>query len=154
DLGSNACVADRHGGARGRLAAHERERDRAEGRGDADRAGAPEVTVGAADHGAALDGLGQPQPAQVAVRLALVEKPRDGLLAHVAALREADRALVYAGLLPNHIVPELEPEPLAPGLDAEDLSRLGSHLGELRALAEDVDAVVGRDVEPELALAV
>src|SRR5207253_5871220 len=97
---------------------------------------------------------GQPQPAQVAVGLALVEKARDSLLADVAALREADRALVDAGLLRNHIVAELESEPRAPGLDAEDLSRLGGHLGEVRALAEDVDADVGRDVEPELALAV
>ena len=40
--------------------------------------------------------LAQPQPAQVAVRLALVVQPGDGLLAHVAALGEAHRALVQA----------------------------------------------------------
>ena len=43
--------------------------------------------------------LGQAQPAQVAVGLALVVQARDRLLADVAALREAHRALVQPRLL-------------------------------------------------------
>ena len=56
--------------------------------------------------GAALDRLGQPQPAQVAVRLAAPVQPRDGLLADVAALREAHGAVVEPGLLGDRRVVE------------------------------------------------
>ena len=68
----------------------------------------------------------QAQPAQMAVGLALVEQPRDGLLADVAALGEAHRALVQRGLLRDRRVVHVQAEARAPGLDAQDLGgRLG-----------------------------
>src|SRR3954452_8677671 len=93
----------------------------------------------------------------MAVRLALVVQSRDGLLADVAALREADRTLVEPRLLGNHGVVEIEPVARAAGLDA---ARLDSALGDrdrARALervthaagllggADHVDAEVGCD---------
>ena len=64
---------------------------------------------------------GEPQPAQVAVRPALVEEPRDGLLADVTALREAHRALVQPGLLGDHRVVEVDAVARPARLDAQDL---------------------------------
>ena len=51
---------------------------------------------------------GEPQAAEVAIGLALVVQARDGLLADVAALGEADGALVEAGLLWDHAVIEVD----------------------------------------------
>ena len=59
-------------------------------------------------------GCGQAQAAQPSVGLALVVEPRDGLLAHVAALGEADGALVEAGLLRDRGAAHVEPEARAP----------------------------------------
>ena len=63
------------------------------------------------------------QSAQVAVRLALVVQARDGLLAHVAALREGHRPLVEAGLLRDDRVVEVDAVARAPGLHAQHLGR-------------------------------
>ena len=102
-------VADLHLGARLGLAAHQRQRDRAEpGRVD-DRADPPDLAL--AERAAASPArrpAREAQPAQVAVRLALVVQARDGLLADVAALREAHRALVEAGLLRDRRVVEVD----------------------------------------------
>ena len=78
------------------LAAHERERDRAERGGDERARQPPDDALAEAQLGAGGHRLGQPQAAQVAVGLAAVEQPRDGLLADVAALREAHGAGVEA----------------------------------------------------------
>ncbi len=98
---------------------------------------------------------GQAQPAQVAVRLAAVEQPRDGLLADVTALGERDRAVVEAGLLRDHRVVEVDPVARAAVLDAQRLGRLvgdrlGARGGQRRAhglgllgRAQHVDADVG-----------
>ena len=63
----------------------------------------------------------QPQPAQVAVRLAAEVQPRDGLLADVAALLERHRARVQAGLLRDHGVVEVDAVARPAGLDAAHL---------------------------------
>src|SRR5206468_9329753 len=89
-----------------------------------------------------------------AVRLALVEEARDRLLADVAALGEADRALVDPGLLRDHVVTELVAQARATRLDPEDLGGLLGRLRQFRALADHVDAAVGGDVEAERTLAV
>ena len=94
-FGAHAALADPDDASRLRLAAHERERDRAEPGGDA---AAAHAFDGPLTQGQLLAGarrLGQAQPAQVAVGLALVVQARDRLLAHVAALGEAHRALVH-----------------------------------------------------------
>jgi hypothetical protein len=91
----------------------------------------------------------------VAVRLAAVVQPRDGLLADVAALRERDRALVEPGLLRDHRVVEVDPVARAAALHPHHLRRLlvggdRARVDERRAhcvgvvgRAEDVDAAVG-----------
>ena len=70
---------------------------------------------------------------QVAVRLALVVKPGDGLLADVAALGEADGALVDPGLLGHRLGRHLGSEARAAGLDPSDLGGLDGDLGRARA---------------------
>ncbi len=91
--GPRTVVADRERVARAGLAAHERERDRRRAAGRPRRSPSlPDLAVAEAQRGAALDRLGQPQAAQVAVRLAAPVQPRDRLLADVAALREAHGA--------------------------------------------------------------
>ena len=65
----------------------------------------------------------EPQAAQVAVRLALVVEAGDRLLADVAALGEADGALVDAGLLGDRRRRHLAPEARAAGLHPQDLGR-------------------------------
>ena len=99
----------------------------------------------------------QPQAAQMAVRLALVVQAGDRLLADVAALGEADRALVDPRLLRDRRRGHLAAEPRPARLDPHDLGRLlvdrlGSALGEraeqrrdLVARQREVDAEVGRD---------
>ena len=66
---------------------------------------------------------GQPQPAQVAVRLAAEVQPRDRLLADVAALLERDRAVVETGLLRDHGVVEVGAVARPAALDPADLVR-------------------------------
>ncbi len=69
-------------------------------------------------------GSRQAQAAQVAVRLALVVQPGDGLLADVAALREAHGALVDAGLLGDRVAVHVEAEARPAGLDPQALGGL------------------------------
>ena len=96
------------------------------------------------------------QAAQMAVRLALVEEARDRLLADVAALREADGALVEPGLLRDHGLVEVDAVARPPGLHARDLGvALASRRAPRRATqrvaqrrrvvggADQVDAAVG-----------
>ena len=106
------------------------------------------------DLGAALGGLRQPQPTEVAVRPAPVVQARDGLLADVAALGEAHGALVDARLLRHRVGVHVEAEPRPAGLDADALGRLLGHRldAERRAgLADHVDAEQRRHVDPVLA---
>ena len=66
------------------------------------------------------------QAAQVPVRLALVVEARDGLLADVAALGEADGALVDPRLLAASSRCRISAPRRGPaGLDPEDLGGLG-----------------------------
>ena len=82
------------------------------------------------------------QPAQVAVGLALVVEAGDRLLADVAALGEADGALVDAGLLGDRGRRHLAPEARAAGLHPEDLGRrLGDARHGFRASAAGVAAL-------------
>ena len=93
----------------------------------------------------------------MAVRLAAPVQPRDGLLTDVAALREADRAVVEAGLLRDRRVVEVDPVAGAAGLDADDLGRglvdgdraggeqRVAHARGVLGGADDVDPEVGRD---------
>ena len=116
---------------------------------------APDLLLAELQRGARLDRRAEPQAAQVAVRLAAVEEPRDGLLADVAALGEGDGALVEAGLLGDHAVVEVDAVAGAAVLDADDLrgglADLDGARGDQRAahalgalgVAEDVDADVG-----------
>ena len=91
-------------------------------------------------------------------------QPSDGLLAHVAALGEADGALVEPRLLGDDRVVEVDAVARAPVLDAQHLRRRLVDLdgaavdqGGLDALgvlavADNVDADVRADEEPEVAL--
>ena len=81
------------------LAAQDRERDRAVGGGEDGGADRAELAVAERDRVAGGRRRLEPQAAQVAVGLALVVQAGDRLLADVAALGEADRALVDPGLL-------------------------------------------------------
>jgi hypothetical protein len=81
------------------LPADERKCDRAVDWGDHRGADAADLTLSEPQRLAGRDGLGEAQPAEVAVGLAAVMEARDRLLADVAALGERDRALVEAGLL-------------------------------------------------------
>jgi len=93
----------------------------------------------------------------VAVGLAAVEQARDGLLADVAAFREADGALVEPGLLRDRRVVEVDSVARAPALDPHDLRRdlghrhgaglleRGTDRGGVLGVAQHVDARVGRD---------
>ena len=121
------------------------------------RRGRPRARRGAAAS-PARDRRRQPQAAQVAVGLAPVEQPRDGLLADVAALREAHGALVEAGLLRDRRVVEVDAVARAAALDAQrprrrprDRARRPRPRSAARdgvgvvGGAEDVDADVGRD---------
>jgi len=60
----------------------------------------------------------------VTVGLAAVEQASDRLLADVAALREADRALVETRFLRDRRVVEVKAIARAPALDAHDLGRV------------------------------
>ena len=102
----------------------------------------------------ALGRLRQPQPAQVAVRLAPVVQARDGLLADVAALREAHGALVDARLLRHRVRVHVEAEPRTAGLDAHALRRLLGdrlHVERRAGLADHVHAEQRRHVDAVLA---
>src|SRR6185312_11220659 len=90
---------DGEGRARLGLAPYQSERDRAEAGGVDDAAEVPDELLAEVQLRPRFGGRGERQPAQVSVRLALVEQAGDGLLADVAALREADGAVVEAGLL-------------------------------------------------------
>jgi len=93
----------------------------------------------------------------VAVRLALVVQPGDGLLADVATLGEADGALVDARLLRHRLGADLTSQPRSTGLDPRDLGGLRFDRGGARpeqVLAhvvggpgrdQQVDAAVGGD---------
>ena len=84
----------------------------------------------------------------MAVRLALVVEAGHGLLADVAALGEADRALVDPGLLGHRLRRHLRAEARPAGLDAEDLGGLDGCLGHARAgerLAHGAGVGVGHD---------
>src|SRR5437588_619613 len=105
--------------ARRSLAANDRERDRAEHRRDGDRSDGAHSAAVEPQLVPAGGWLRQPEPAEMAVRLALVVQPGDRLLAHVAALREAHGALVESGLLGDGVGVEVEAEARAPGLDAQ-----------------------------------
>ncbi len=96
-----ALLADGDGCARLCLATHERQSDRAERGGDDGAAQAPDRPLAERQRRARLGRLGQPQAAQMAVGLALVVQARHRLLADIAALGEAHRALVEARLLGN-----------------------------------------------------
>ena len=84
-------------------------------------------------------GAVETQPAKVAVRLAPVVEAGHRLLADVAALREADGAVVDSGLLGDRRGGHLAAEPRTPRLHAQDLrggladalrARLGEGRGE------------------------
>ena len=77
--------------------------------------------LAAAQLGTGGDRLGELQAAQVTVGLAAVEEPRDGLLADVAALLEAHRALVEAG-------DELVEADVVLLLDLHEVAALGARL--------------------------
>src|SRR6185295_13227867 len=94
DLRRHRAVADNKRVAHARLPAHDRERDRPEHGRDDDRGDAPDLALAEPERLAGARRAGQPQPAQVAVRLAAPVQPSDRLLADVAALREADGAVV------------------------------------------------------------
>src|SRR5262245_18926308 len=123
DLGIDP-VADRDRCSRLGLPAADRQRDRA-ARGGADRRTHPaQLTLAQPERVAGGDLGREPQPAKAAVGLSLVLQPGDGLLADVAALSEADRALVDPGLLGDRRSGHLATESRAPALDANDLRRL------------------------------
>ena len=139
------------------LAADDRERDRAE-RGGEDRG--PDRAhdlLARARSRRRREGPRRAQAAQVAVRLALVVQAGDRLLADVAALGEADGALVDARLLRDRLRRHLAPEARTALLDPDDLGGLGAHRGDAGGLegggkgaaaagvAEEVDAEVGGD---------
>ena len=114
----------------------------------------PTTLLAEPDLGAAIRRLGQPQAAQVAVRLAPVMKARDRLLAHVAPLGEAHGALVDAGLLRHRVGVHVEAEPRPAGLDAHALRRLlrdGLDVEGRAGLADHVHAEQRRDVDAVLA---
>ena len=111
------------------LAAHDRQADRPE-RGETTRCrcGRPRARRAAA--ACRRDRRREPQPAQVAVGLALVVQAGDGLLADVAALGEADGPVVEAGFLGDDGLVELDAVAGAAALDAHDLGvRLGGRVG-------------------------
>jgi hypothetical protein len=93
----------------------------------------------------------------VAVRLALVEEAGDRFLSDVAALREADGALVESRLLRDDGVVEVDAVARAPALDAQHLGGRLVDLGRacldqrrlhalgVGAVANDVDADIGAD---------
>ena len=87
----------------------------------------------------------QPQPAQLAVGLAAVEQPRDGLLAHVAALGERHRALVEPRLLGDHGVVEVDPVAGPPALDAQ---ALGGRLAHRQSRRPPRARLAARSVSP------
>ena len=67
-----------------------------------------------------------------------VVEPRDGLLARIAALREADRALLEARLGGHDAIVELAAEPRRAGEDPQPLELLGAdRLGALGRLGVD-----------------
>ena len=104
------------------------ERDRPVGRGDHGGADPPHLAPRARSSSPSATGGLEPQAAQVAVGLALVVQAGDRLLADVAALGEADGALVDPRLLGDRRRRHLAAEARAPRLDPEDLGRL---LGDL-----------------------
>src|SRR4051812_15676729 len=83
DRGLDRRGANLHDRPRLGLAPHDGERDRPEGRRLRCRPDLPDDALAEADLVAVLHGLGEPQPTQVAIRLALVVQPRDRLLADV-----------------------------------------------------------------------
>ena len=94
--------------------------------------------------------------AQPAVRVAAVVEPGDGLLAGVAALREADRAPLEAGLGRHHAVVQLTAEPGSAGQDPESLElvladrlRAGRRVGVEQLEGRDA-VVAGRKGDVEL----
>src|SRR5215216_3935838 len=91
DLGGDLAVADAQRVARLRLAADERERDRAVDGGHHGGADASDLLLAAAEHRAGRGRSGEAQAAEVTVRLAAVEQARDRLMPDVAALGERDR---------------------------------------------------------------
>jgi DNA polymerase-3 subunit epsilon len=144
-----------------RLTPHERQSDCAEARrfGSArDLAGDALLVV---DLHPRDDRSTSEQAAQAPVGLAPVEQTRDRLLAHVAALRERDSALVEAGFLRDHGVVDVDAVARAAALDSQALGRPFADLGrarcqqcgaqgrELVAVAQQVDA----DVRPDRASA-
>src|SRR5271166_4118334 len=120
-------VADRHRCPGLDLPSHQRQGDRAQPRGQCTAAEAPHRALPERELLAGPCGLGQEQAAQVTVGPALVVKAGDRLLAHVAALGEADRPLVEAGLLGYHRVVEVDSESRPPSLDAQALDGLLGH---------------------------
>src|SRR5207245_2357788 len=86
-------------GARLRLAAQDRQGDRAVEGGDAAAADSAGLLLAKRERRAGRCRGAEPQAAQAAVGLALVVEAGDGLLADVAALAEADRGLDDAGLV-------------------------------------------------------
>src|SRR5918995_1086604 len=122
-LGGRSLVSDRDAVAGSGLATHDSERNRAEGGGDA---GGPDASERALAEPDLLTGSRRPlqaQPPQMAVRLPPVVQAGHRLLADVAALGEADRALVDSGLRGDRGLGHLCAEPRPPGLHAEDLRR-------------------------------
>jgi DNA polymerase-3 subunit epsilon len=126
-------------GARPRLAAHERERDRARSpRGRRRRcrdagptARSPSVSSCPASRRGRETARGR--AARGSACRGSAEQARDRLLADVAALRERDRALVQAGLLRDHGVVEVDPVARAAALDPQALGgRLGDRHGARR----------------------
>ena len=102
-------VADGERVARLRLAAHERQRDRAVAA--ASRRPMPSRPTSRSPRRSGVPvaaGAAEPQPAQVAVRLAAEVQAGDGLLPDVAALLEGHGALVEPGLLRDHAVVEVD----------------------------------------------
>src|SRR5215218_7940974 len=132
DLGGGLALADRHGGPGLCLAAHERESDRTVQGGDGGARHAADLLLAEDQRGAGRHRRAEPQPAQVAVGLAAVEEPRDGLLADVAPLRERHGALVEARLLGDDAVVEVHAVTRAPGLDPDQLRGGLGDLGRAR----------------------
>src|SRR5215217_3668779 len=102
DFGGHCVLAREQLVAGDGLAAHERQRDRPMHGGDHRGPQPADLLLAPPQDRAHRHRRGEPQPAEVAVRLAAVVQPRDGLLPHVAALGEGHRALVEPGLLRDH----------------------------------------------------
>ena len=111
------------------LAAHDRQADRAEGGGDAGAAEPADLLLAQpqARRPAAARPLSS-SPRRSPVGTALVVEAGDRLLADVAALGEADRALDDAGLGGHRLGAHLGAEARRPGLDPHDLGGLGGDL--------------------------